>query len=380
MTKFDFKSQLPQIFKDNNLSILPVSRGGYVISDILTFHDFEINDVEINKVEFPPFIETIDYQNINSEALALNCAYCSNMFTDFTQDETLLPTVNGRMSSLTFKFKIDSCNGEKKDFTVKNAQIEIDGGYEGIKSFYLIEAKNTISKDFIIRQLYYPFKLWSKKIKKEVKPIFLTYTNGIFHFREYEFDDCEYYNSIFLKKEKKYIIQEKINNEIIIKKLQEAIIVKEPEIAFPQANSFERIVNLCELLTHKKILSREDITNNYDFDVRQTNYYTDACRYLGLVDKKRVNGQIFYFLTEKGTRLFQLTISERQLKFIELIISHLAFNETLKLYFKKSDVPNKREIVSIMKQCNLNNINSNKTFERKYFHNSELGKLDFRSN
>lgn len=27
MTKFDFKSQLPEIFSNNNLSILPISRG-----------------------------------------------------------------------------------------------------------------------------------------------------------------------------------------------------------------------------------------------------------------------------------------------------------------------------------------------------------------
>ena len=79
-----------------------------------------------------------------------------------------------------------------------NSQIEIDGGYEGDSSLNLIEAKNYISDDFLIRQLYYPYRLWSNKIGKRVRPIFLTYSNGIFHLREYEFVTPELYNSIRL--------------------------------------------------------------------------------------------------------------------------------------------------------------------------------------
>ena len=37
MTKFDCRSQLPKIFDKNKLSILPVSRGNYIIGE------FEIN-------------------------------------------------------------------------------------------------------------------------------------------------------------------------------------------------------------------------------------------------------------------------------------------------------------------------------------------------
>ncbi|WP_200888864.1 DUF7226 domain-containing protein [Aphanizomenon flos-aquae] len=34
-----------------------------------------------------------------------------------------------------------------------------------------------------------------------------------------------------------------------------------------------------------KELTKEEITANYQFNQRQTNYYTDAARYLGFVDK-----------------------------------------------------------------------------------------------
>lgn len=364
MTKFDYKSQLPEIISKNNYSILPISRGGYIISDFETFKDFESDETEINKRDFPGFLESIDYDNISSEATALNCAYVTGITEDFVQEQ-VKPTVSGRMSSLAFNFNINT-KSKPISIDVKNSQIEIDGGYEGANSLCLIEAKNSISKDFLIRQLYYPFRLWNEKVSKRVRPIFLTYSNGIFHFREYLFEDPINYNSIKLIREKKYAIRDGAINVDLIQHLSEQVeIVREPEVPFPQADSFERIINLCELLNFKEELNREDITHNYDFNARQTNYYTDAGRYLGLIDKKNENREVSYFLTRKGKRLFDLSIADRQEKFIELILSHSAFNKTLKLYFKKGESPSKNEIVEIMKNSDLYKVDSESTFQRR---------------
>lgn len=365
MTKFDFKSQLPKAFTNNNLSILPISRGSYVISDIVTFHDFENNEIETTKIDFPNYFESIDFNNITSESAALNCAYVSGIIQDFVQDEELKPTVNGRMSSSAFVFNIDS-KSSLLEINVNNSQLEIDGGYEGLESLSLIEAKNSISDDFLIRQIYYPYRLWESKITKKVRPLFLTYSNGIFHFREYEFEDSLHYNSLKLNREKKYVIRDgAINLELIQKILNKIKIVNEPSIPFPQADSFERVINLCELLNENKVLDREYITDNYDFNVRQTNYYTDAGRYLGLINKKQEDGVIIYFLTPSGQNLFNLSIIDRQRKFIELILSHLAFNKTLNLYLSKSEAPRKDEVVDIMKESNLYNIESETTLNRR---------------
>jgi len=365
MTKFDYKSQLPEIFANNKFSILPISRGSYIISDFDTFEDFENNEVPVTKIDFPNYLESIDFNNITSESTALNCAYVSGIIEDFVQDEKLKPTVSGRMSSLAFDFNINS-KKSLLNINVNNSQIEIDGGYEGIESLNLIEAKNSISKDFLIRQVFYPYKLWENKITKKVRPLFLTYSNGIFHFREYVFEDPTHYNSLKLIREKKYAIRDgAINLELIQKILNQVKIVKEPAIPFPQADSFERVINLCELLNENKVLNREYITDNYDFNVRQTNYYTDAGRYLGLIDKKQESGEIIYFLTESGQNLFNLSIIDRQQKFIELILSHLAFNKALNFYFKKSEAPNKDEIVEIMKESDIYNVESESTYKRR---------------
>ncbi len=365
MTKFDYKSQLPKIFAEHNLSILPNSRSSYIISNFETFKNFETSNPVVENISFPNYIESIDYNNITSESAALNCAYITGMIEDFVQDENLKPTVNGRMGSSKFEFNINSKNG-LLHIAVTNSQMEIDGGYESVNFLSLIEAKNSLSNDFLIRQMYYPYRLWNNRISKKVNSLFLTYTNGIFHFREYEFEDVNLYNSLVLKREKKYSIRDgSINLETIQQIINSVIKVEEPKIAFPQADSFERVINLCELLNKHKTLNRDDITENYDFDSRQTNYYTDAARYLGIVDKKFEKGKVAYFLTTRGKKLFNLSIFSRQIEFIKLILTHSAFNETLKLYFKKSEEPSKQEIVGIMKSANLYNVRSESTFQRR---------------
>lgn len=365
MTKFDHRSQLPKLFVDNKLSILPTSRGTYEIGTFETFCDFDKEDVEITSIDFPTFLESIDYKDITSESIAINCAFVSKILHDFTGEENLLPTVCGRMGSSLFDFTISSGESVFK-ISVENSQIEIDGGYEGDSSLNLIEAKNYISDDFLIRQLYYPYRLWSNKITKRVRPIFLTYSNGIFHLREYEFTTPELYNSIRLLQHKKYAVQEgTINIENIQNILDNTQVIKEPELPFPQADSFERVINLCELLKQRGFISKDDITQNYDFEHRQTDYYSNAAKYLGLIKVVRVNKQIGCTLTQEGFRIFNLPIVERQLEFVKLILVHTAFRNTLKLYFDNGNVPTKDEVIEIMKNAKLYNIDSEQTYKRR---------------
>lgn len=365
MTKFDHRSQLPELFVEHKLSILPTSRGTYEIGTFETFCDFNKEDVEIVTVNFPTFLESIDYKDITSESTAINCAFISEILHDFTGEEKLFPTVSGRMSSSSFDFAINS-KQETFRISVENSQVEIDGGFEGDNSLNLIEAKNYISDDFLIRQLYCPYRLWSNKITKHVRPIFLTYSNGIFDLREYEFTKPELYNSIRLLQHKRYAVQERdINIENIQNILDTVQVINEPKLPFPQADSFERVINLCELLKQKGFISKEDITHNYDFDHRQTDYYSNAAKYLGLIETRCENQQIGCALTEDGIRIFNLPIVERQLEFVRLILSRAAFKNTLNLYFDKGDVPTKDEVIEIMKNARLYNIDSEQTYRRR---------------
>ncbi len=366
MTKFDHRINLPSLFSKNKLSILPISRGSYIISKFDAYKDFEELNGKIFKVSFPEHIESIDYENIPSEAMAINCAYVSNIFADFTEDYNLLPTVSGRMSSNSFSFSIKNIESNTDyEIDVFNSQIEIDGGFEGIESLCLVEAKNFLSDDFIIRQLYYPFRLWKNNVSKKVRPIFLVYSNGIFSLYEYEFQNPYNYNSLVLIKQRNYSIEAvDISLDEILNVLNRTKTIEEPKIPFPQADSFKRVINLCELLSEGE-KSRDEITLNYAFDPRQTNYYTDAGRYLGLIEKRSQNKTPIYSLSNEGHRILRLKYKARQLKFVELILKHDVFVKVLKKYLENEKMPSKSQIVDIMKNSNLYNIDSESTYERR---------------
>ncbi|MCL2383809.1 MAG: transcriptional regulator [Oscillospiraceae bacterium] len=366
MTKFDNSAILPEIFKSNELSILPITRGSYIISSFKSYEDFTVSNTEIEKISFPSYIQSLDYTNINSESVAINCAYITKILEKFLDEEELVPTVNGRMGSGNFKFNINKLdNSGVIEVTVENSQLEIDGGYEGIHSLALIEAKNYLSDDFMIRQIYYPYRLWSSKVTKPVRPIYIIYSNGIFNVYEYTFDNPEDYSSVRLVKSKRYSIEDtEIELEEIKTVLNTVNIILEPEIPFPQADKFERVVNLCELLEGKG-KTKKYITSNYAFDERQTNYYTDAAKYLGLVEKGRIDGEITFNLTAKGNQILNLPYKNRQLEFTKLILEHKVFKETLDLYLANSEKPSNAQVIDIMKNSNLYNIDSDSTYIRR---------------
>ena len=366
MAKFDHTINLPKIFADNQLAILPITRGDYVISHFEAYHKFEDDNVPVTRVSLPTYIQSLDSNNIPSEAIALNCAVATGIVADFLQDEDLVSTVSGRMGSGTFDFNIANSNTNAPfQVQVNNSQIEIDAAYEGVRGLALFEAKRDLSEDFLVRQLYYPYRVWQSRITKTVRPLFLVYSNGIYRLYEYAFQDLNNYSSLVLVSQKNYSVEDTaIEITDIQAVLRQAQLEQEPQIPFPQADSFERVINICELLNEQE-LSRNDVTEQYAFDARQTNYYTDAARYLGLLEKKKDSSTPFYSLSDKGKRILGLNFKQRQLAYCDCILSHKAFADTLSRYFESGSMPSTGEIVGIMKQSNLYNVSSDSTFERR---------------
>lgn len=366
MAKFDHTINLPKIFADNQLAILPITRGDYVISHFEAYHKFEDDNTPVTRVSLPTYIQSIDSNNIPSEAIALNCAVAAGIVAEFLQDEDLVSTVSGRMGSGTFSFNIANSNTNTPfQINVNNSQIEIDAAYEGVRGLALFEAKRDLSEDFLVRQLYYPFRVWQSRVTKQVRPLFMVYSNGIYRLYEYAFQDTNNYNSLVLVRQKNYSIEDTaIEITDIQAVLQNAIITVEPQIPFPQADSFERVINICELLNEQE-LSRNDVTEQYAFDARQTNYYTDAARYLGLLEKRKDGATPIYGLSDTGNRILRLSYKQRQLAFCDLILSHKAFGDTLRKHLASGHMPSTAEIVQIMKASNLYNVGSDSTFERR---------------
>lgn len=367
MAKFDHRINLPRIFSQNRLAILPVSRSEYVISHFEAYQPFELSAAPVFRAALPSSIQSLNPAAVPSEAIAINCALASGILSDFLGEERLYATVSGRMGSGSFEFHIQNSGSRLPvKVSVNNAQMEIDAAFEGARSLTLLEAKRDLSEDFLVRQLYYPFRLWSSRVAKKVRPVFLVYSNGIFRLHEYEFEDPDSYNSLVLVRRKHYSIED---TRLRLWELREAAArtsaVSEPEIPFPQANDFERIINLCELLELQE-LSREQVTEQYAFDIRQTNYYTDAARYLGLADRRYESGRKpVYFLTPEGKRVMRLGYRQRQMALCRAILKHRPFREVLRICLETGFMPDTGVIVEIMRSSGLYKVGSPSTYQRR---------------
>lgn len=364
MTKFDHRINLPEIFSVNGLAILPVTRGDYVISSFDAYRDFEKPAEETRRIRIPAYLQSLAPQYLVSEAIALNCANACGILQDFLGDEHLLPTVSGRMGSGAFTFQIQTAAG-RQTVSVNNSQIEIDAAYEGRDCLALFEAKRDLADDFLIRQLYYPYRVWRDRVTKSVRPVFLVFSNGVFHLYEYRFGDPESYNSLRLVRRRNYAVAAEITAADLEDLLRTVPVDPEPEISFPQANSMERVINLAELLAERE-MSRQDITAEYAFNERQTNYYADAGRYLGLMEKFRDGeGGVGFHLSPLGRSVMNLGYRERQLAFIAQILRHRAFRETLALRLRSGEMPGPGIVIRKMRDAGLYHVGSENTYIRR---------------
>lgn len=361
MAKFDHRANLPQIFAQHRLAILPVSRGDYLIAPFEAYRAFEEPAAQVQRFSLPASLESLDAGCIPSEAIALNCALAAGILGDFLGEDRLTPTVSGRMHSDSFSFQIETAAGGLLPVEVDRSQIEIDAALEGARSLALLEAKRDLAEDFLVRQLYYPFRAWNGRVHKRVRPVFLVYSNGIFRLYEYEFTDPGRYNSLRLVQQKNYSLEDtSFTQRDLLDALEAARPEPEPPVTFPQANRFDRVVNLCELLQAQE-LTPEEVTAAYDFNSRQTSYYTAAGRYLGLLEK---DGPRFR-LTEEGRRLMALGYRKRQAALCGLILRHQPFRELLRFALREGRPPAAEEAAALMAPMELRGVGSRATLLRR---------------
>lgn len=364
MAKFDQSAQLPEIFRKNKLSILPTMRGEYVIGSLAAHADVVYSDVRPVRVKIPD-LQTLDHTDLYSEASALLFAYNSGIIQDILGSNKVNFTVNGRMSSGNFDYLIDDVLSTKQHkITVKNAQVEIDAGYESPDAFCICEAKNIAAEEILIRQLYYPYRLWRGKITKPIVPVFLVFSNDIFHVFTYTFENEQYYNSLKMLKHSAYTFEDEPLDLHEVIELWKSIRVKpEPKITFPQADSFTRVVDLLSVLFSGE-LTRDEVTLKYEFEPRQTNYYIAACKYLGLVElTSNENNKRQYMLSPEARQIMKMRYKAKHLALIKKVLERPIFHRVFGLAISSGGLPDNSEISRIMLGANLE-ICSN-TIERR---------------
>lgn len=360
MAKWDSSDFLPEIFKKNEINILPNSRSSYILSDFILYEKIPESTQKVTqmiKVEIPEY-ESINIKNISTEANAINVLILSEILNDFLQTNINVATFNGRMGTGKFNFYVNSFSKVKRNVYVSNAQCEIDGGFENDTSVVILEAKNVPLKDFHIRQLYYPYRLWKTKVKKPIRLVFSIFSNQIFRLFEYRFKKDNDYSSIELVQTKNYSLQDTNISLEDLKNIRKKTNIdnddkqNKNEIPFIQADSFERIVSLLENL-YERPMTNIQISELMQFDIRQSDYYFNAGRYLGLFQKIKEDKQTMVELTSLGNKIYKLNYKERQLKLVSLILSHQIFAEFFDYIIDKGEMPSKELIGDKMRLLNV---------------------------
>lgn len=193
LCKMDSRENLPDIMSKHGLFLLPIKNGTFAILKGEGYIDIE--DIQagaeqyVTKLEFP-----LDTTHVgDSEMQHLDFAYASSLIRTFMNDPSLVLTIRGRKYTPGFSFKIGH-----NTIDVQSVQTEVDAGYEGKNQIVLIEAKNSTTKNTIIRQLYYPFRQWSEHTNKKINLLFFEKRGDEYLIWQYEFTDKFDYNSIKL--------------------------------------------------------------------------------------------------------------------------------------------------------------------------------------
>lgn len=375
IVKFDASSQLPEIFRQHHLAILPDTRGSYVIAPMAVYHTLEaIDEYEIEDIPWQHAFSSIpDIHQVASEAVLLNMAEISGMLRAFTGEEHLYETLNGRMGTLAFDFRINLGNdgGETFTFHVDRSQMEIDGSYEGDTSYTIIEAKAHFQPNFIVRQLYYPYRNayelgMGHPGEKTIRPVFMSYYNQVFHFWEYTFEDPENYSSIRLVRNKNYSLDDtRIYLGDVERALRQTHVEPEPDLPFVQADSMERVINLVEYLADNEedqhALTGRQIGDMYEIVQRQGEYYGNAGCYLGLLHRNRDSQQhpaFVYTLSEDGHQFWGYPYRLRMLELLHRLFQHRVFHDAVdRMLVQRHDgiitIPPVNEVTARMRDAGI---------------------------
>jgi hypothetical protein len=354
MAKFDERHQLPEIFREHNLAILPINRGEYVIGAFETFQS-----LNYQRIEHPPRplhvpqLDSLAIDTIQSEPQVLSILYNAGVWQDISGHTDIYPTIAGRRASGNFSFAIKAI-GNHDDFIidVANAQIEMDATYETHDAIYVCEAKNRHISELNIRQLYYPYRFWQQQTRKPVIPISIIYSNATFYVSQYQFQQDGHFNSLALVQHYAYTLDNrKITYAIIAQLLDEVerSHVEIPDVPFPQADNFALICRMIERLNQAD-MTTDEVTAFTGYVPRQSDYFTNAGRFLGFIEKKKVGIETSYALTSNGKRLLTQSPYHQRIMLITAIIRHEPFTTLVREMIRTGVIPNIAHISTVLYQ------------------------------
>jgi hypothetical protein len=131
---------------------------------------------------------------------------------------------------------------------------------------------------------------------------------------------------------------------------------------FPQADRMEKIVDLLNILVVNENATKEDITNYFEFDPRQTDYYLNAAAFIGLVKIVKRKG---FGLSESGKKIMGKQLRERNLDIIRAILQDEVYYHSFSYLLKNNALPDKKFIAEMIRKYYPPKKNGDQTPERR---------------
>lgn len=330
LAKIDSLAERPDLFRKEDLGILPTGRGSYVVfrdSTNSSFIDIKSSEDVQATSYFHSFewsnLDTINKGLLTSESEAIDVAYLSCLLASFVGTENLVLTKRGRFGSNKFDLRLPGIN---ELLQVDGAQLEVDSVFESDNVVVLVEAKIGLRENFHIRQLFYPWKWLSSMTKKQIIPVLLCYSNGEFQLTEFELSDT--WGKIKIKKQDLFVLDELAVTEMRLSHLLRfsGVLHEDMSIPFPQADDMAKVVDIVTAVSDG-VYADSELINEFGFVQRQARYYLAAASYLGFIHKQRDHG-----LTDTGYRLVK---EKSRMNRTEIILKQLlarqVFRESIEL-------------------------------------------------
>lgn len=341
MAKVDSTKDLPPVMARYGYFLLPVKNGEYAIVRGNGFHELEkLSNIKdfTSRVKFN--LSTM-HRN-TSEMQYLDYSHMAGAIEEVIGRGTLYSSIRGREGSGSFSFDVNTSR-----IDVQGAQIEVDLGLEGQDCVVLLEAKSKTPEDFIIRQLYYPYRRFSNLAPgKKIIPVFFTFDskNQSYNYWIYEFNDDENYNSLRLLNTYSFTIS--TANEIEVDDISPTDNIYKDLV--PQANNLNKVQELVFKVS-EGMDNALDIAHYFGFDKRQSSYYREAAEALGFVSFLSNK----YHLTDSGKHLISLETQERNLYFSRVISNFQLVKVSLDLLKSKGSLEKEDLDTIVEKYSNL---------------------------
>ncbi len=300
MASMESERLLPECFRQAGVFVLPVAADRYAIVKGSGYHHLEAVEGEPKRfpARFAFEMTTLAYGQ--GEGRYLLHAYNSGLLSHFTGVPEMYQAMTGKMRVRGFEFRVDG----SPTIRVAGAGMEVDIGFEGRRDVLLFEGKVRPREDFLIRQLYYPFRAFSDVTTKGVRAFFFVADerHGTYTLWEYRWEDPQDYESIRLAKAARYLILE-------VEPPIEALVSIEPEPTLgivPQADDLQKVADF-PLLVSAGVRTARQWAEHYGITERQGSYYREAAQALGLVKWQDAE----FGLTEQGRRYVGLDPQKR---------------------------------------------------------------------